>query len=124
MTFKTCVARVSVLLAMAMLLPGITLAQPQQMRMTPEERALQLKERLSLDEAQTKKVTEILRETQNEMMEVMEEFQDDRDAMRAVMREVSQKSDKKIEALLTDDQKIEYNDPKGPLRGKCGKEDE
>jgi periplasmic protein CpxP/Spy len=76
--------------------------------MDVNQRVQMLKERLHLDTTQTAKVTEIMNGAMVEMKAVREKNPDDRDAMRAGMREVQQKMDKKIEALLNDDQKKEF----------------
>jgi protein CpxP len=76
--------------------------------MDVNQRVQMLKERLHLDTTQTAKVTDIMNGAMKEMQAVREKNPEDRDAMRAGMREVQQKMDKKIEAVLNDDQKKEF----------------
>lgn len=87
-------------------------ASAQGMMRSPEERAKQLKERLKLDDEQTKKVEEIFKSAQDKMQEVMGNTQGDRDAMRKTMIDLRAKADKEIEALLTKDQKKKYDEVK------------
>jgi Spy/CpxP family protein refolding chaperone len=76
--------------------------------MNPAERAKMLKERLTLTDEQTKKVTEILTASQDDVMKLREKSGEDRDVMRAGMQEIRKKSDSKIEAILTAEQKKEF----------------
>lgn len=76
--------------------------------MDVNQRVQMLKERLHLDSTQTAKVTDIMNGSMKEIQAVREKHPDDRDAMRAGMKEIQQKNDKKIEALLNDDQKKEF----------------
>ncbi len=80
-------------------------AQPRGgMMMTPEERAKQLKERLSLTDEQTTKVMAIFETSLKQMMDKMPELMGDREAMRKAMTEMTAKNDKEIERLLTKEQ--------------------
>jgi Spy/CpxP family protein refolding chaperone len=72
------------------------------------QRVQMLKERLTLSDEQTAKVTEIMNGSMKEMQALREKNGEDRDAMRAGMRKIQQKNDKKIEALLDPDQKKEF----------------
>ena len=75
---------------------------------TPEERAKQLKERLTLTDEQTAKITVIYQAQQKDFTAAREKAGDDRDAMRAALTEIRAKYDKQIQAILTDKQKEEY----------------
>ncbi len=77
-------------------------------RMTPEERANQLKERLKLNDEQTAKVKNIYSEFFKDMQKLREENTGDRQEMRTTMRKKIEEVDKKIEKLLTDKQKEEF----------------
>jgi Na+-transporting NADH:ubiquinone oxidoreductase subunit NqrC len=72
------------------------------------QRVQMLKERLKLSDEQTAKVMEIMNGSMKEMQALREKSGEDREAMRAGMREIQQKNDKKIEPLLNDDQKKEF----------------
>jgi Spy/CpxP family protein refolding chaperone len=87
-------------------------ASAQGMRRSPEERAKQLKEQLSLNDEQTKKVTEIYTESQTTVMEKMQEGMGDRDAMREFMTKQTAKVDSQIVKLLTKEQAAKYEDVK------------
>lgn len=84
----------------------------QGMRRSPEERAKQLKEQLSLDDEQTKKVTEIYSESQKTVMEKMQGAMGDRDAMREFMTKQTEKVDSLIGKLLTKEQVTKYEEVK------------
>lgn len=86
--------------------------QGRGMMMTPEERAKQLQERLSLTDEQTAKVTKIFEASQKKAMEMMGSFQGDREAARKAMQEMQAKTDKEIEALLTKEQVKKYEELK------------
>ena len=103
---KTAVLFCSLVLCSAGLVQS-GLAQGR-MRMSAEDRAKMLKERLSLNDEQTKQVQGIYEESQKEMQDVFQNNMGDRDAMRKAMQALNDKNDKKIEKLLTDDQKAEY----------------
>jgi periplasmic protein CpxP/Spy len=94
----------------AVLLAGIcttnTMAQGM-MRMTPEERVKQLKDSLSLTDKQAEQITNIFKEMGAKRQAVMDSI-DDRDARREAMMGLMAKTDEKIEALLTPEQKDKY----------------
>lgn len=76
--------------------------------MTPEERTKQLTDSLSLTKDQQTKVLKIYQEVDKKREEIFNANSGDRDAMRSAMREVMDKTDKDIEALLTAKQKTKY----------------
>ena len=109
--------RLAMVLGLALVVMGSLAAQPQRSsRATPAERAKELKERLSLDEQQTAKVTEIFAASQKEWEKLREKSQGDRAAMRGGMLDIARKTDEGIEALLTDAQKKEYEKVKEERR--------
>jgi Spy/CpxP family protein refolding chaperone len=89
------------------LLAVVSTAFPQG-RMDPTERAKMLKERLTLTDEQTIKVTDILTASQAEMQKLRDASGGDREAMRAGMQDLRRKTDAKITALLTEKQKKEF----------------
>ncbi|MEW5798836.1 MAG: hypothetical protein AB1728_07485 [Bacteroidota bacterium] len=94
------------------------LAQP--MRMTADERAVILKERLTLTDDQTKKVTAILKESEKKRDAIRDEFSGDRETMREKMMSLMNDTDKKIDALLTNEQKKKYEELKKERRQQMG----
>ncbi len=87
-------------------------ASAQGMRRSPEERAKQLKEQLSLNDDQTKKVTEIYTESQKTVMAKMQEGMGDRGAMREFMTKETSKVDSLIGKLLTKEQAGKFEEVK------------
>lgn len=79
-------------------------AQP---RFDPKERAKELKERLKLDDKQTKQIEDIYAK-QSEQMQGMFSGGGDREQMRDQMMKLREETNKKIEKILTDKQKAEY----------------
>jgi len=79
-------------------------SQNFQGRMNPEARATQLKERLSLNDEQTKKVQQIFLESSEKMTEMREQFGDDRSQMRELMMKNREETNNKIEEILNGDQ--------------------
>ncbi len=82
----------------------------QGMRMSPAERAEQLAKRLDLNEEQKAQVTRIYESSQNNMREKMPNLMGDREAMRKAMQEVTVKTDKEIEKILTKEQLKKYSE--------------
>ena len=71
-------------------------------RMTPEERAQQLQKALDLTDEQTGQVTKIYTEMREELSG------GDREAMREAIRDFREKTDARINEILTDEQKEKY----------------
>ena len=96
------------------------IAQP--MRRTPEERVKQLKEQLSLDAKQEKQALEIFKENDKKREAMFSEMSanDDRDAAREKMMKMAEETDKKIEKILTKDQKKKYEEIKKERRERMG----
>ncbi|MGX5689667.1 hypothetical protein [Arcticibacter tournemirensis] len=94
---------------------SLALAQPGQQRTTPEERATRnvemLEKRLSLTADQKAKIHTIALEQVKAMDSLRTEARNagtDRQAMWSKMQLLQQEHDKKITALLSDDQKKQY----------------
>jgi Spy/CpxP family protein refolding chaperone len=90
---------------------SLAMTQPM-MRFSTEERAKALKDSLNLSDEQLPKVKKILEEQQADMMLNFEVNQGDRDAIRKGMVEITEKTDKKIEAVLNAKQKKKYEEMK------------
>lgn len=80
--------------------------------MNPQERMKrtleELKTRLTLTDAQFAKADTILQAQTAEMTKIRESSGGDREAMRSAIMDLRAKTDKQIEAILTDEQKVEY----------------
>ena len=80
--------------------------------MNPQERMKrtldELKTRLTLTDAQFAKADTIMQAQTAEMMKIRESSGGDREAMRSAIMDLRVKTDKQIEAILTDEQKVEY----------------
>ncbi len=83
-----------------------------QMGGNPQERMKKTledyKTRLKLTDVQYAKVDTILTDQMNEMTKLRNSAGEDRQAMMASFMELRQKTNSKIEALLTDEQKVEW----------------
>ena len=79
-------------------------------RMSPEDRAAQLKELLDLTDDQTIKVEQVYKESQEKMSEMREQFQGDRGEMREQMMKNREEVNNKIEELLYEDQITLYRE--------------
>ena len=83
-----------------------------QMGGNPQERLKKTlddyKTRLKLTDVQFGKIDTILTAQMAEIAKIRESAGEDREAMRASMMELREKTNKKIESLLTDDQKVEW----------------
>ena len=86
-----------------------TFAQAQPMRMSTEDRVKMLKDSLKLSDEQAAKVTIIIDQQSKEMTAAFEKYSDNRDSIRPAMQEIMQKSDKKINSVLTKDQAKKYD---------------
>ena len=99
-------------MAVLALLVGTQAAFSQGMRRSPEERAKQLKEQLSLTDEQTKKVTQIYTASQDSMMAMMQSGGGDRSAMRGMFQKETERVDKEIEKILTKEQVAKFEEVK------------
>ncbi len=66
------------------------------------------KTKLNLTDVQFGKIDTILTDQMNEQTKLRESAGDDRQAMMSAFMELREKTDKKIEALLTDEQMVEW----------------
>jgi protein CpxP len=101
------------LLVLAVTFLAVVYASPalaQGMRLSAEERTQRLKDSLGLSEEQVGKVTEIYKDADKQRQELFATGSEDRDARMAAMRSLSEKTDVKIEALLTPEQKTKYQE--------------
>ncbi|HUN64725.1 MAG TPA: hypothetical protein VMW43_01385 [Bacteroidota bacterium] len=89
-----------------LILPATGLSQRG--RMTVEERLKTLTEQLSLKPAQADSIKFILVSGDSARMKLFAEHRDDRSAMREAMQKLNEEQDKKIEALLTEEQNAKY----------------
>lgn len=99
--------RLVLVAALLALLQVSALAQGRGMR-SPEERAKQLKEQLTLTDDQVVKVKKIFEDGQKQAMDMMGSNMGDRAAMREVMMKITAKQDSLIEKLLTKEQTAKY----------------
>jgi hypothetical protein len=76
--------------------------------MSVDDRVAALKTRLTLTKDQEMKVRDILTVSQSEVMKAREKSAGDREAMRKSARDIMEKNDRQIEALLNDTQKKEF----------------
>ncbi|MCX6170362.1 MAG: hypothetical protein NTX65_13525 [Ignavibacteriales bacterium] len=97
---------------MVLFVLAMTVNSFAQMGGNPQERLKKTledyKTRLKLTDVQFGKIDTILTSQMNEMAKLRESAGEDREAMRAGFMELREKTNKKIEALLTDEQKVEW----------------
>ena len=86
-----------------------TTALAQRQRMTVEERIKTLSEQLELKPAQAESIKVLYVIGDSLRAKLFAEHQDDRGAVRDSMKKLNDEQDKKIEALLTEDQKTKYH---------------
>jgi periplasmic protein CpxP/Spy len=102
----------SIFAIVALFLLAMTVNSFAQMGGNPQERLKKTledyKTRLKLTDVQFGKIDTILTAQMSEMSKIRESAGEDREAMRAAFMELREKTNKQIEALLTDDQKIEW----------------
>lgn len=79
-------------------------------RMSPAERTAQLKEELELSDEQAQKIEEIYTDSQKKMAEARESLGNDREQMREIFQQNREKTEEQIEAILTEDQLIKYQE--------------
>jgi protein CpxP len=84
-------------------------ARAQRMQMTAEQRTQRLKDSLNLSEDQTASVLKIYQEMDQQRKELFSSDSSDRESRMQAMRSMMEKTDEKIEALLTPEQKTKYD---------------
>jgi len=85
-------------------------ASAQMMRISAEERTQQLKDSLSLNDEQVKKVLVIYKDTDEKRKEIFATGSEDRQLRMEAMRSLAEKTDAKIEEVLTPEQKVKYKE--------------
>jgi len=84
-------------------------AHAQRMQMTAEQRTQRLKDSLGLSEDQAASVLKIYQDMDQQRKDLFSSESSDRDSRMQAMRSLMEKTDTKIEALLTPDQKTKYD---------------
>ncbi len=82
------------------------------MMRSPEERAKLLKDSLSLSDEQFGKVVKIYQDMDQQRKDMFESGSSDRQQRTQAMRDLTDKTDQKIDSLLTDTQKAKYDELK------------
>ena len=104
---------IALFVASVLLLCGATMqASAQRQMLSPEEQTKRLTDSLSLNKDQSAKVLAIHQDVDKQRQEIFNANSGDRDAMRTAMRSLMDKTDTKIEALLTAKQKTRYEEMK------------
>jgi periplasmic protein CpxP/Spy len=102
----------SIIMLVTLILFTMSIQSFAQMGGNPQDRLKKnledYKTRLKLTDAQFTKVDSILTSQMNEMTKIREEANGDFSAMREKMTPLREKTDKSVEALLTDEQKVEF----------------
>ena len=106
MTKRTMVAGIAVLLICGLFQ---TAAAQGRFRMTTEERVAMLKDSLSLNADQVKKITVILNDADKQRQEIFNSS-DDRDGMREKMMKIMEDTDAKIKKELNKTQTKKYDE--------------
>ncbi len=87
-------------------------ASAQRQMPSAEDRAKALTDSLSLSKEQAAKVLAIYKDADAQRQEVFNANSGDRDAARQAMRGIMQKTDARIDSLLTEKQKTKYDEMK------------
>jgi periplasmic protein CpxP/Spy len=87
---------------------GFAAAQSRMNRMNPQERAKVLQDSLKLNDQQTQEVANIYAQSDSMMSEKFNDSTLSRADRRAFMRSMMDSTNAKIESVLTDDQKAEF----------------
>lgn len=95
-------------LVLSVVLASEAAAQPQRSMPSPEERTAQLTKELELSEDQATAVLQILKDADVERRELFQNFDGDRQSMMETMRALGEKTDGRINELLTEDQQLKY----------------
>jgi len=96
------------LLSAIVLVISVAPLAAQRQRMSVDDRVKMMTEQLTLTTKQADSVRAIYTEADKKRSELFNQHQDDRSAMREEMMKVMDDVDKKIEAILTADQKTKY----------------
>lgn len=95
-------------LALSVVLASEAAAHPQRSMPSPEERTAQLTKELELSEDQATAVLQILKDADVERRELFQNFDGDRQSMMETMRALGERTDGRINELLTEDQQLKY----------------
>ncbi len=100
---------IAIVSLLVLLAPSSVLAQgPGRGRLSPDERAAELKTLLKLSDEQTTKVKSIFEQQDKEVRKLFESAAGDRAAMREAMQKNARETDEKILALLNAEQQTKY----------------
>ena len=106
---RSTILKISLLAMLALLLQQSVLAQgPGRGRLSPSERAAELKKELNLSDEQTAKIQTIYEQQEKEMRALFETSGGDRAAMREAMQQKVKETDEKILSLLNAEQQKKY----------------
>jgi len=122
MATKHILRLLAVVLTVAVLM-SITTASaqpPQRQRMSVDDRVKMLSDSLALTKVQADTIRMIYVQADSDRAKLFEKSGGDRSAMREAMQTLMAGVDKKIEALLTDEQKPKYDKIKSQRRGMGG----
>ncbi|HXG01012.1 MAG TPA: Spy/CpxP family protein refolding chaperone [Bacteroidota bacterium] len=98
----------AIILSLFLVCPDAPAQGPGRPRLSPEERAAELKKVLNLTDEQTSKVKVIYEQQEKEMRELFASTDGDRAAMREAMQQKVKEMDEKILAVLNTDQQKKY----------------
>ncbi len=96
------------LLMLTFLIFSFSCGQDRSRQFSIEDQLKNLKEKLELTEEQLSEIKPILEKQREEMKELRDSFEGERSEMRDAVREIRTETDKKINKLLTDEQKEKY----------------
>jgi Spy/CpxP family protein refolding chaperone len=91
----------------------------QGMRMSPEERTDMMAKQLSLTDDQKVKVLEIFKKQDEARRAAYEKSDGDREAMRPVMKQIREDSDKKLKTVLTEKQWEEFEKQRAEMMSRA-----
>src|ERR1700750_737556 len=95
---------------------GLALAEPQQQQRSPEHRMAMLSKRLNLTADQQSKLLPIISDREQQMRAILHDSSLSKEDRIAKMKAVRKDSNAKIEALLTDDQKQNFEQLQQEMR--------
>lgn len=105
---STILSAVAIILSSLLICPDAAAQGPRRPRLSPGERAAELKKVLNLTDEQTSNVQIIYEQQEKELRELFESASGDRTAMREAMQQKLRETDEKIMALLDRKQKERY----------------
>ncbi|KAA3611289.1 MAG: hypothetical protein D8M58_15075 [Calditrichaeota bacterium] len=105
--FKSIFMSISILVLFSV---TIACSQERGRRFSLEDQIKNLKENLELTDEQVEKIKPILEKQREQMQEMRDNFDGERSEMREAMTEIREETDKKINEVLTDEQKEKYQE--------------